>query len=110
MRNGCRQFNMPHPFAAHFGQSHFDSAFAAHNLSVSLVFILAAQARVVFYRPENLRAEQAVAFGLQRAIVNCLGLFDLAIRPRAYIFGGRKTDANAVKNERVFLVRAFPDA
>ena len=44
--------------------------------------VLAAQALVVLHRPEDLGAEQAVAFRLEGAVVDRFRLLDLAERPR----------------------------
>jgi hypothetical protein len=42
--------------------------------------VLAAQALVVLDRPEDLGAEQAIALGLERPVVDRFGLLDLAKR------------------------------
>jgi hypothetical protein len=61
--------------------------------------VLAAVALVVLDRPEDLRAEQAVALRLEGAVVDRLGLLDLAVRPLA----DRSGDASMMRiaeNER----------
>src|SRR5215467_2551096 len=51
--------------------------------------VLAAQALVVLDRAEDARAEQAVAFRLERAVVDRLRLLDLAVGPRKNLIRAR---------------------
>src|SRR5262249_51504200 len=60
--------------------------------------VLAAQALVVLDRPEDARAEQAVALGLEGAIVDGLRLFDLAVGPGQDLFRARDRDADLVED------------
>jgi hypothetical protein len=48
-------------------------------------------------RAEDLGAEQAVALGLEGAIVNRLGLLHLAERPRPDLLGRRQSDLDRVE-------------
>ena len=59
--------------------------------------VLAAVALPVFGRPEDLLAEETVALGLERAVVNRLGLLDFAERPRANLLRRREADAHGVE-------------
>src|SRR3546814_5269613 len=59
--------------------------------------ILAAQAFLVLDRPKDARAEQAVTFGLERAVVDGFGLLDLAERPRANTLRARDADLDHVE-------------
>ena len=70
---------MPHALAAHFGERYFHAAFFAGYAFEFQAFVFAAQAFVVFYRTENFGAEQAVALGFERAVVNGFGLFHFAV-------------------------------
>ena len=65
--------------------------------------VLAAQALVVLDRPEDLGAEQAVAFGLEGTVVNRLRLLDLAERPRTDLLGRGNADLNGVERVRSAL-------
>src|ERR1041385_1018028 len=61
---------------------------------------LAAQALVVLDRPEDARAEQAVALGLEGAVVDGLGLFDLAVGPGQNLFRARDRNLDLVEHLR----------
>jgi hypothetical protein len=69
--------------AAHLGLDDLDAALLADDPAVLHALVLAAVALVVLHRPEDLRAEQAVALRLEGAVVDGLGLLDLAVRPLA---------------------------
>ena len=62
-------------------QRHLDAALLADDALVLHALVLAAQALVVLDRPEDARAEQAVALGLEGAVVDRLRLLDLAVGP-----------------------------
>lgn len=70
---GRGQFDMAHAFAAHLGGNDFNAALFADDAAVLHAFVLAAVAFVVLHRAEDLRAEQAVAFGLERTVVMVSG-------------------------------------
>src|SRR5262245_57122919 len=80
--------------AAHLGQRHFDSALLADHAAMLESLVLAAQALVVLDRPENLGAEQAVAFRFEGAIVDGLRLLHLAVRPGADLLRGGEADTD----------------
>ena len=61
------------------------------------VLILAAVALPVLSGPENLLAEQTVPLGLEGAVVDGLGLFDLAVRPFTDHLRRSDSDFNGVK-------------
>ena len=65
-----------------------DAALLADDAAVLHALVLAAVALVVLHRAEDLRAEQAVALRLERAVVDGLGLLDLAVRPLADLLRG----------------------
>src|SRR3546814_6049503 len=76
VRDRRRQFDMAHAFAANLGHRDLDTAFFADDALVFHALILAAQAFIILDRTKDARAEQAVAFGLERAVVDRLGLLD----------------------------------
>ena len=82
MRDGGGQFDMAHALAPDPRQRHFDRALFADDALVLHALVLAAQALVILDRPENARAEQAVALGLEGAVVDGLRLLDFAVGPR----------------------------
>src|SRR5215470_650116 len=83
---------MAHALAPHLRQRHLDAALLADDAPILHPLVLAAQALVVLDRPEDARAEQAVAFRLERTIVDRLRLLDLAERPGADLL--RRCDRN----------------
>ena len=75
------ELDVTHALAPHLGQRHFDAALLADHAAMFQALVLAAQALVVLGRTENLGAEEAVTFGLERAVVDGLRLLHLTIRP-----------------------------
>src|SRR6056297_202127 len=108
---------MAHPLAADLLQRDFDAAFLADDAAILHPLVFAAQAFVVLDRTEDARAEQAVALGLERAVVDRFGLLDLAEGPRQDPLWRSQRDLDLVKCldrcngvERVvcqFLVHSF---
>src|SRR6202011_2186558 len=92
------QLDVAHPLAAHAGQSHLDAALLADDALVLHALVLAAQALVVLGRTEDAGAEQAVALGLERAVVDRLRLLDLAERPRLDLLRRGDRDPDLVKD------------
>ena len=68
----------------------FDAAALAHDALEANALVLAAGAFPVFGGAKDFLAEQAVLFGLERAVVDGFGLLDLAMRPAANILGARE--------------------
>jgi hypothetical protein len=75
------QLDVRHALATDLRERHFDAALFADHAAVLEALVLAAQALVVLDRPENLRAEEAIAFRLEGPVVDGLGLLHFAIRP-----------------------------
>jgi hypothetical protein len=94
------QFDVAHPLAPDAGQGDLDAALLADNALVFHALVLAAQALVVFGRTEDAGAEQAVAFRLERPIVDRFRLLDLTERPRADLLGAGERDADLVERRR----------
>src|SRR5215468_11473291 len=59
--------------------------------------VLAAQALPVGYRSKNTRAEQAVALGLEGAVVDGFGLSDFTMRPTPDFFRRCQADADRIE-------------
>ena len=81
MGAGCGQINMTHTLATHFGLRDFNAALLADHTAVLEALVFAAQAFVVLDRPENLGAEQAIAFGLEGPVVDGFRLLDFTKGP-----------------------------
>src|SRR5690606_27743472 len=71
------------------------------DAAVLHALVLAAVALVVLHRTENLGAEETVAFGLERPVVDRLRLLHLAERPLSHLVGARQRDAQRVEGQRV---------
>ena len=97
VRDWACQLDVPHALAAHLRLRDLDAALLADDAAVLQALVLAAQALVVLHRPEDLRAEQAVALGLERAVVDRLRLLDLAVRPRTDHLRRCQPDLDRVK-------------
>src|SRR5271155_2496571 len=98
MRHRRGELDMAHALAPHARQRHFDRALLADDAFVLHALVLAAQALVILDRPENTRAEQAVALGLEGAVVDGLGLFDLAVGPGQNLFRARDRNPDLVED------------
>ena len=79
--HGRGQLDMAHALAANLCARDFDAAAVADLTLVADLLILAAVALPVLRGAKDALAEQAVALGLEGAVVDGLGLFDLAVRP-----------------------------
>src|SRR4029453_9216953 len=97
VRDRARELDVAHALAAPLGECHFDAALLADHAAVLQALVLAAQALIVLDRPEDLRAEETVALGLERAVVDRLRLFHFAVRPRADLLGRGEPDADRVE-------------
>jgi hypothetical protein len=84
------QFDMAHALAADLLQRDFHAAFLADDAAILHALVLAAEALVVLHGAEDARAEQAVTLGLERAVVDRLGLLDLAVGPAENALGARQ--------------------
>ncbi len=101
VRDRRRELDVAHALAAHLRQRHFDAALLADHATVLESLVLAAQALVVLDRAEDLGAEQAITFGLERAVVDRFRLLDLAVRPRTDLL--RRCEAGLDRVEFFFL-------
>jgi hypothetical protein len=98
--HGRGQFDMAHALAADLLQRDFHAAFLADDAAILHALVLAAEALVVLDRPEDARAEQAVTLGLERAVVDRLGLLDLAVGPAEDPLGRGQRDLDLVEGLR----------
>ena len=95
--DGCRKLDMAHALAPDLLQRDLDAALLADDATILHALVLAAQALVVLDRPEDARAEQAVALGLEGPVVDRFGLFDLAERPGQDALGRCERDLDLVE-------------
>src|SRR5690606_19871849 len=97
VRHRRGQLDVAHALAADLGHGHLDAALLAHHALVLHALVLAAQALVVLHRTEDAGAEQAVALGLERAVVDGFRLLDLAEGPAADALRRRDPDLDLVE-------------
>ena len=95
--DGRGQLDVAHALAADLGARDLDAALVAHDALVTDPLVLAAGAFPVLLRTEDALAEQAVALGLERAVVDGLGLGDFAARPRPDLLWRSEGDPNRVE-------------
>src|SRR3954464_12515499 len=98
MGDGSGQFDVAHSLAPDPRQRHFDRALFADDALVLHALVLAAQALVILDGPEDTRAKQAVALGLEGPVVDGLRLFDLAVGPRKNLLGARDGNPDLVED------------
>src|SRR6187399_687449 len=97
MRDRRGQLDVPHPLTTHLGASDLDAAPLADDALEPDTLVLTAGALPVPGRTEDLLAEEPVLFRLQGAVVDRLGLLDLAVRPLADVVSSGQTDAQFVE-------------
>src|SRR5207237_7431286 len=91
VRDGRGQVDVAHALAAHLLTGHLDATALADDALVADALVLAAVALPVLRRTEDALAEQAVALGLERPVVDRLRLRDLARRQVADLLRRRET-------------------
>src|SRR5207247_4361848 len=87
VRDGRGQVDVTHALAPHLLPRHLDAAALADDALVADALVLAAVALPVLRRAEDALAEQPVALGLERAVVDRLRLRHLAVRPVPDLLG-----------------------
>src|SRR5207248_366213 len=97
MRHRRGELDMAHAVAAHLRQGDLDAAFLADDAAILHALVLAAQALVVLDRPEDPGAEQPVPLRLEGAVVDRLGLLDLAVRPGTDALRAGDRDADLIE-------------
>src|SRR5690606_31942402 len=89
--------DVAHALAPDLGAGDLHAAALADDALEPHPLVLAAGALEVLGRPEDLLAEEAVLLGLERAVVDGLGLLDLAVGPHADGIRGRQPDPELVE-------------
>src|SRR6266851_7115090 len=97
MGDGRGQLDMAHAVAPHLRQGDLDAAFLADDAAILHALVLAAQALVVLDRPEDPGAEQPVPLRLEGAVVDRLGLLDLAVGPGTDALRAGDRDADLIE-------------
>jgi hypothetical protein len=99
MGDGRSQLNMAHALPPDLGLGDLDTAALADDAAVLHPLVLAAEALIVVDRAEDLGAEQAVLLGLERPVVDGLGLGHLAPGPALDLVRRGDADADPVEFE-----------
>ena len=103
VRNRAGQFDVTHPFAAHFFGGDLHAAFftlvhpSLRQGADMGVFVFSAHAGAVLGRPENPLAEKSADFGLQGTVVDGFGLGHFTVRPITDHLGRGQTDLDRIK-------------
>jgi hypothetical protein len=97
VRDGSGQLDVAHPLTTHLGAGHLDAAALADDALEADALVLAAVALPVAGRTEDLLAEEPVLLRLEGAVVDGLGLLDLAVRPLTDVVRGGEADAQLVE-------------
>src|SRR5690606_15123971 len=97
VRDGAGQLDVGHAFPAYLGNRDFYAALLADDATVLQAFVFTAKALVIFDRAKDLGAKQAVAFRLERTVVDGLWLANFAERPRTDLFGRGDADLDGIK-------------
>src|SRR5262249_12268378 len=100
VRDRRGQVDVAEALTTHLGLDHRHAALLAHGPAVLHALVLAAVALVVLDWPKDLRAEEAVALGLEGSVVDRLRLLDLAVRPLPDLLRRRQRDADRREGER----------
>ena len=99
--HGRGELDVPHAVAPHLGPGDLDPAALADDALEAHPLVLAAVALPVLGRAEDLLAEEPVLLGAQRAVVDRLGLLDLAVGPAPDGIAGGEADAQLVEGIHV---------
>src|ERR1019366_5901237 len=108
VRAGRSQLDMSEPLAADFAECDFDAALVANDAAVLHALVFPAEALPVGYRAENLGAEQAVPFRIERTIVDGLRFGDFAVRPGPDLLRTRQANPDGIEigNQAGTIIRA----
>src|SRR4029079_8148877 len=106
--DGSGQLDVAHPLTAHLGASDLDTAALTDDALEADALVLAAVALPVPGRTEDLLAEESVLFGLERAVVDGLGLLDLAVAPLTDVVSGSQTDPELAEEVDVEHYASIP--
>ena len=97
VRGRARELDVAHALTAHLGLRDFHAALLADHAAMLEALVLAAQTLVVLHGSEDLGAEQAVTFRLERAVVDGLRLLHFAVRPGTDHVWRGQADLDAVE-------------
>src|SRR5205807_803469 len=91
---------MTHAFAPDARQCDFNAAPVADHALVLDALVFSARTFPVPGRPENTFAEKAALLRFERAVINCLRVFDFAFAPGAHGIAGGNANCDLIKTHR----------
>ena len=97
VRHRGGEFDVAHTLAAHLRACDFHATSLANDALEADPLVLAAIAFPVARGAEDLLTEEAVAFGLQGAVVDGLRLFDFAVGPATNVVSSGKANLQLIK-------------
>ena len=97
VRAGAGELDVAEALAADLREGDFYAALVADDAAVLHALVLAAEAFPVGDGSEDAGAEEAVAFGLEGAVVDGFWLGDFAMRPAADLLGAGELDLDGVE-------------
>src|SRR6478609_7623885 len=97
------ELDMAHTLTANARQRDFDAALFADDALVLHALVLAAQAFVVLDGTKDARAEQAVAFRLERTVIDGFRLLDLTVGPGENLLRRRNRNPDGIEGLRRHL-------
>ena len=104
------QLDVAHALAADAGEGHLDAATVADDAAVLDALVLAAGAFPVLDGAEDAFAEQAAFFGLERAVIDGLGVLDLSLGPGPDGVGRRDGNRDVLHLVDLVQPEQFPGA
>src|SRR5215211_39553 len=107
MRHRSSEFDVTHPLTAYLGPGHLDATPLTDDALEAHPLVLAAVALPVPGGAEDLLAEQAITFRLERPVVDRLRLLHFTMRPLANLVGCGQADADLVEEVHVEHVVSF---
>ena len=96
--DGRGELDVAHALAADGGLGDLHAAALADDALEADALVLAARALPVAGGSEDLLSEEAVLLGLERAVVDGLGLLDLTEGPTTDVVGGGQADAKLIES------------
>src|SRR4029079_8808091 len=107
MGDGRGEFDVAHALTAHLLAGHLDAAALADDALVADALVLPAVALPVLGRHEHALPEGSVLLGLERAVIDLLGLGDLTARPVMDLLGRGEPDLDRIEIVDVDHVHPF---
>ena len=109
VRDRHSEVDVAHALAANAGERNFHAATVADDALVLDAFVFSAGALPIAGGTENALAEKTALFRLEGAVVDGLGILDLAFAPTAHGVGGCHGDGNLVETDRLGFTKGFAE-